>query len=178
MRQHPVRLLSLFLLFIGVISYAVWIGRLGGHKLSFETLDQDPNTPGSTLASAPQILVIANPHDVEAIASILGIDLQDSSYQSFINTLHGIDYEQFVVVLAAQEQSGPYSGITVQHVAYLANQVTVQAQLFRYSGDGPAVVTDPYHLIAVRKDGLHGPNIHFKLTNGWFVVADTTHDVP
>jgi hypothetical protein len=84
-----------------------------------------------------------------------------------------------VVLLVLQGAEGPYAHVEVQRVTQLRSWITVQASFTKSGGDrGPTVVSSPYHLIAVRKDGLHGPNIHFKLTNGWYVVAETTHDVP
>jgi hypothetical protein len=155
-----------------------------GTTLSFTTIAQGLGISSDPSRQEPRVIVITSAQDYETALRqaggdppTLGRDLHP------VEQARQIDYNRFFALLVLQGKQGSsgYS-VMVDRVVRQGNRVQVLATFVRPRVDGTpvvtlAVITDPYHLIAISKTGTWGQNVRFELVDKGNVVAETTHTI-
>jgi hypothetical protein len=140
-------------------------------KLSFETIEQVDATTKQWEGKEPKLLVIASTQDVEAARPFVTDEA--------LAALQKMDYTTHFAVLAFRGlQTSSHEGFKVEQIGRQGNEVLLYAQP---GANGPdAVMTSPYHLIEVNKEGQWGGNFTFNLyfDQAGAAAASTTHHVP
>jgi hypothetical protein len=145
--------------------------------MPFETIAKDEGfyTGRGYGGEKPNLVVLATSNDVENP----GLDIQFPP--EIAAQLRSSDYNRFVIVLVLQGLQGSTEhSVTVQQVRRQGNRVIINAQFVK---PVPGVlvgwlVTSPFHLIAIPKQGTWGQSIRFVLMSDTNVAAETTHFVP
>jgi hypothetical protein len=156
-----------------------------GTILAFTTIAQGDQISGTLFVTRPQIIIIANASDVDvALRQATGDPPRLTMSPHPVEQARQIDYTRSFAILALQGGQGTsgYS-VTVDQVIRQEDRVQVQASFVWPGQDGSpaatsAVLTDPYHLIAILKTGAWGAGIRFELVDKGNVVAQTTHTIP
>ena len=150
-----------------------------GQPIQFQTLAQGGVLGTYREVDTPEIQIIAGAQDIDTLTPHLpGNPPRASDNADLVNQLRQLDYSHFFAVLVTQGQKDPRGfKVMVQQITRQNDQVTVQAEFVGPKpGEGqPMVVFDPYHLVAVAKDGVWGRQMQFALVAEGKVVAETTH---
>lgn len=158
-------------------------GIFSGQALSFTTIDQGDFLRGGSQLQTPTLHVIANAQDVGTLAqTVLTLDPQFyDKQQQIVDQLSKLDYNRSfaVLVLHGQRSSTGY-GVTVQQLTRDDHRVRIGARFTEpgFMQGAGAAFTDPYHIVAVPKEGMWGQPIDFELYVGGQVVARTLHFIP
>jgi hypothetical protein len=180
MERRRVQLIASMLIVLSLSS----CGGASGQRLAFTTIEQgEVLRLGSDMTSQDDIYIIADSKEVDFFArNILRVEPAiDDQRERAADHLRQQDYTTTFAILILREQlGGGGSAITVQQVVRADQRVIVRA---KYSDPWPgqgrtAAITEPYHMIAVEKQGEWGVPIRFELTIGGKVVAATTHRIP
>jgi hypothetical protein len=143
-------------------------------ELSFETIEQ-VDDPSATIrqweGKEPKLFVIASTQDVEEAKPFVTAEA--------LAALQQMDYTTRFAVLAFRGlQTSSHEGFKVEQISRQGSEVHLYAQP---GANGPdPVMTSPYHLVEVKKEGQWGGNFTFNLYFGQSgaVAASTTHHVP
>jgi hypothetical protein len=143
-------------------------------ELRFETIEQvdGPSATSKQWAGKePKLLVIASAQDVEQAKPFVTDEA--------LAALQQMDYTTHFAVLALRGlQGSSHEGFKVEQIGRQGNEILIYAQP---GANGPdLVMTSPYHLIKVKKEGQWGGNFTFNLYFGQSraAAASTTHHVP
>jgi hypothetical protein len=153
-----------------------------GQPVQFQTLAQGGVLGSYREVDTPEIQIIAGAQDIDNLIPYLpGNPPRASDNADLVSQLRQLDYTHFFAVLITQGQKEPRGfKVMVQQITRQDDRITVQAQ-FIGSGPGegqPMVSPDPYHLVAVTKDGAWGRQMQFALVADGKVVAETMHFIP
>jgi hypothetical protein len=156
-------------------------GVFGGQTLSFDTVAQGGALRGSPSQydNRPTIWVIASAQEIDTILRQMAgspTNIEPSPVQK----LRQLDYTHFFAIIVLQGSKRAGDGVLVQQISRQENRVRVGATFtssWPFQG-APGVIADPYHIIAVAKEGAWGQPIDFELFVGGQVVARTTHVIP
>jgi hypothetical protein len=133
-------------------------------------------------ADPPEAQIIAGAQDIDSLARQLpGNPPRASDNPDLVNKLRQLDYTRFFAILVTQGQKEPRGfQMMVQQITRQDDHVTVQTQFIGPKpGEGqPMVVFDPYHLVAVSKDGAWARQIQFELAADGKVVAHVAQFIP
>ena len=151
-------------------------GIFGGQALSFTTVDQGTGLRAGFQSQTPALYVIANAQDVDTLAqTVLTIDPQFyDMQQQIVDQLRQLDYNHsFAVLILHGQRSSTGYGVTVQQLTRNDHRVRIGARLTEpgFMQGAGAAFTDPYHIVAVGKEGVWGQPIDFELYVGGQVVA-------
>lgn len=129
----------------------------------------------------PVLFVITNPQDVDMFIEFL--DLQPRQLRGNravgqeIDRLRQIDYSQVCVVVVFQGYRGSTNhGVTIEYITGSNNRLALHTrfkELLPGEGAG-AMVTDPYHMIAIPKTEIQDQSVVFEIWNGIQLVATGT----
>jgi len=153
----------------------------GGQALPFHTLSQgDGLDPQGR--DKPVLFVIADAKEIDSFAqNVAKVEPQlDDQRQRLVDQVQKQDYQHVFVILALQGTRTGGARVTVQQVTRQDDRVVIQAQFFTPppGQPRPTIQTDPYHLIAVAKEGSWGRPIQFELLADGKQVAVATHVIP
>jgi hypothetical protein len=169
-------------------------GGQSGQDLPFTSIEQGSASPPNT--STPAIFVIANDHEIEAVAqSAFGVTSQSSTKpspgQQTVEHLRQIDYTQSVAILTLQGLQGTPNGITIRQIVLKDNQVLINATLVTpvrwYDSFLEPIIgrrvrqqmaSNPYHLITISKESIRGKQLLFELIDASNVVAENARTIP
>jgi hypothetical protein len=152
-----------------------------GQPLTYRSLAQDSILRSDPKDETPVIRIIANGQEIDQLIHQFGDPPPLQLAPQLVEQLRQLDYTHSFAVLVTQGQTGPRSfRVTVQQITRQNDQVTVQAEFVGPKpGEGqPMVVLDPYHLVAIIKDGVWGRQVQFDLIAEGKVVAKTAHFIP
>ena len=158
---------------------------VAGTNLSFTTIAIGVQI-GGLFVDKPQVIIITNVQEVDtALRQAAGDPPALTRNPHPVEQARQIDYTHSFAILILQGWQGTsgYS-VTVDQVVRQGDRVLIQATFVRPGGeDGTpeahsAVITDPYHLIAIPKTGTWGLDVRFELVEQGNVVADATHFIP
>jgi hypothetical protein len=171
-----------FLLVLLIPILLVNCGRLGGDiPLAFTTVSQSGSLDPDG-RDAPALYIIANAQEIDSVAqSAMGLQSPlPGNLQMIIDQLHRQDYQRVLVVIALQGARTGGSGMKVQQVVKDGDKISIYADLHKPGPleARPAIVADPYHIIAVTKEGDWGKVMDFQLVSNDEVVASATHFIP
>jgi hypothetical protein len=160
------------------LTTGVW----GGQVLTFETLDKGSSVRSEKMERYPSIYVIASEQEIDAFAqNVIVVDPQVNDQRArLVEQLRQLEYDGYFVVLALRGISCGSCSLVVQQVVRQDNRVRIGVS---YSNPlpmqgQPTVVTEPYEMILVGKEGVWGQLFTFELFEGNKVVAETSHFVP
>jgi hypothetical protein len=147
-------------------------GVFGGQALSFTTIDQGTGLRAGFQLQTPALYVIANDQDVDTLAqTVLPIDPQFYDKQrQIVDQLRQVDYNHSSAVLVLHGQRGSTRyGVTVQQLTRDDHRVRIGARFTEpgFMQGAGAAFTDPYHIVAVAKEGMWGRPIDFELYCWW-----------
>ncbi len=122
-----------------------------GVDVPFETIEQDPNNIGSTLAypdGESRAILVTMPEEISQIEKFVS--------QAALEQLDALDFQQYVViaVFRGRKANGGYPTI-IERITLYDDQATIYAQFWNPSKEGPLVIaleTSPYHVVKVRRD--------------------------
>lgn len=145
-----------------------------GEDLPFETMAQ-----GEVInykQEKPDLIIFAKTDEVDKFSpSLFTADPQ------LVTRLRNLDYDRFFAILVLQGQKGStrYSA-TVRQVRRQGTQVIVKAEFVEPKPETLVgwLVTAPYHLVFVSKQGTWGRPIQFLLFANDKKVAETAHNIP
>jgi hypothetical protein len=153
-----------------------------GQPLQFQTLAQGGVLGTYREADPPEVQIIAGAQDIDSLARQLpGNPPRASDNPDFVNKLRLLDYTHCFAILVTQGLKQPRGfQVTVQQITRQDDRVRAEANFIGPKlGEGqPMVSPDPYHLVAVSKDGAWGRQIQFELVADGKVVAEATHFIP
>jgi hypothetical protein len=141
-----------------------------GDALPFETIGRrTAQTTELWEALEPGLVVVATPED---LSQIEGFVLDDDRAQ-----LHKVDFNAYFVVAAFLGwQSHAHEGIDIEQIVRQRNEAAVYVRVG--APNGTLVVTSPYHLVRVRKEGNWNQTIHFTLYMDGTVATSMSHFIP
>jgi hypothetical protein len=175
MNQHC-RLLWLGLvLIIALSSCGV---QASGQPLQFQTLAQDSILRSNPKDETPMVRIIATAQEIDQLMHQFGDPPPLQIAPQLVNQLHQFNYNSSFAVLVTQGQTGPHGfRVTIQQITRQDDRVMVQSQFIGPKpGEGqPMVSPDPYHLVAVSKEGAWARQIQFELVANGKTVAEATH---
>ncbi len=164
---------------LGALALAIFaLSRRGPAQptpLPFSTLAQEETFSDSSeyRGKEPGLLIIAGPEQIEnpGLIAALPPDLAEK--------LRALDYRRSFALFVFQglKGVGGYK-VTVQEVVRQGNQVTVRAEFVEPGPRVRGVITSPYHLIAIEKEGRWEARIQFILLRNDETVAETTSTIP
>ena len=143
--------------------------------LSFQSIERKDGSGTGDLYESyePGLMVIARSEEVDRLGGLI----TDEARQ----TLLELDYSQYfaLVTFFGMKGTGGYS-IQVTRVTRSGDTVSVYARLDEPAPDQAKsdVVTSPYHLVIVQKDGSWGKAISFALIANHMLFFSVSHDVP
>ena len=175
MHHHswPRRSLLLLGVCLGLLLIGMLYANSGKVPVPFTSLAHDQNLGrpyNRYIVGVPDLLVIADPSDVDQLDTYLRLGAPHDRYPlSILEALHQLDYTRDFALLALQGMSGGNSHVTIQQIIRQGGRVLVQAEFVTprpgegQTGNG----TDAYHLVAVERAGFTGQQLHFELWDGW-----------
>ena len=143
--------------------------------LTFQSIEQQASSGTGNLykAKQPGLIVISSPDEVDGLDGLITDDAKQS--------LLVLDYNAYFA-LAAFQGWKPSSGfgVLVNRITQEGNTVNVYAQFSepRPDEEKADIVTSPYHLIIVQKDGSWGKEILFNLVSKDIIVDSVSHNIP
>jgi hypothetical protein len=133
----------------------------------------------------PTLFVITNEQDVDAFIGwfpILPEQLSENwTTGLLIKKLRQVDFTKECVVVVFQGYRGSTAhSITIEQITRYGNHVVLHTQFDeqRWGEGAGAMVTDPYHMVALAKAGLQGRTITFDVWKTWQVVASEARFIP
>lgn len=162
---------------LGLLVLWLILSQLQGENLPFETILQGDGfyTGQGYGREEPNLLIISIPKEVD----VPGLDIQFPP--ELAAQLRDLDYDHFFAVLILQGQQGSTGhSVTVQQVRRKGNQVIIKAKFVEPAPRALVgwLITSPFHLIAIPKQGTWGQPIRFVLMTDTNVVTETTHLIP
>jgi hypothetical protein len=156
-----------------------------GQSLSFTTVAKELDYNSNPSRREPQVLVITSAQDFEtALRLVAGDPPSLTTSPHPIEQARQLDYSRSFAILVLQGRQGTsgYS-VTVDRMDRQGDRVQVLAAFVRPNDvEGPvatsAILTDPYHLIAIEKMGAWQQEIRFELVEKDQAVVETTHYIP
>lgn len=148
-------------------------------ELAFNGLREefgDQTNLSTPYTEKPSLLILTNQEEITA-----SIEAKFIYEPELLEALRALDYNSFFVVLFIKEASGDADFVTVQQVFRQGKQVTLKAEFIAPLPDtrSHTIITNPYDLIAVSKEGDWNEMITFTMTNSeGKVITETTHFVP
>ncbi len=90
------------------------------------------------------------------------------------------DFSRSFAVLALRGQANPSHNIEIRRITRQGDRVTVWTSFIRPPEGSPElqVISYPFHLVGVSKQGAWGSHIRFALMDGYESVAEATHYIP
>lgn len=162
------------LLLLVALSLPIVLGGCRGEQeLPFETIEQ-VNIPGSIKqwkGKEPRLLIVSSGEDIKKAEQFVTDEA--------MTALSRLDFTTHFAVIAFRGlQSNSHKGFHVERIARRGNEVAFHAQAGRLGGDN--VLSSPYHVIKVRKEGKWRGVFTFKLYFGEDeqAVATATHRIP
>lgn len=152
-----------------------------GQPLTFRSLAQDSILRSDPKDETSVIRIIASSQEIDQLIHEFGDPPPLQLAPQLVEQLRQLDYMRYFAVLVTQGQKESLGfKVTVQQITRQDDQVTVQAEFVGPKpGEGqPAVVFDPYHLVAVSKDGSWGRQMQFELIANGKVATKTAHFIP
>lgn len=158
---------------LALISLAALVGCAATpRELSFETIEQQASagTGKAWESEKPGLIVVATPEELNQIDDLVSRDAQEELRQA--------DYDAYFVVAVFIGRRPTSSRAQFQRVVRRGGQVTLDV-LDQGPGYIP-VVSSPYFLIKVRKDGKWGRRCTFRLrlTDGEQRTVSVSHYIP
>jgi len=142
-------------------------------ELSFDMIEQENNLGIVTQwgGTEPELLIIASAQDIEEAKPFVTDEA--------LAALQQLDYTTHFAVLTLRGlQTSSHEGFKVEQIGRQGNEIHLYAQP---GANGPdAVMTSPYHLIKVKKEGQWAGSFTFALYFGraGAAVASVSHRVP
>ena len=143
-------------------------------KLSFEAIEQGIGYDSSKQqwgGRESKLLIIASAQDIEEARQFVTDEA--------LAALQQMDYTTHFAVLAFRGlQTSSHEGFKIEQIGRQRNEIHLYAQP---GANGPdAVMTSPYHLIEVKKEGQWGGNFTFNLyfDQAGRAVASTARHIP
>jgi hypothetical protein len=155
---------------LGLGLVIVGYGTATSQELPFETIEQSPG-PLLWESQQPGLLIIATGEEAEDAAQFVNDEAALA--------LSRLDFTRHFAILAFRgRQPTGHDGFRVERVVRQGNEVVLDAQPGLRSGH--TLITSPYHLIKVRKEGQWGRTFTFKLYFGedGQAVAAAAHFIP
>jgi hypothetical protein len=153
-----------------------------GTILPFTTIAQGEHSSAKQFLEKPHIIITTNVQEVDtALRQVAGDPPTLERNPHPVEQARQIDYNRFFAILVLQgKQATAGYDVTVQQIVRHDDQVIVRALFVEpKQGEGAAQVgTDPYHLVAVPKEGVWGRQIQFELVADGKVVTQTAHFIP
>lgn len=143
-------------------------------ELSFETMEQDNGYDSSRQQweeREPKLLIIASAQDIETARPFVTDEA--------LTALQKMDFtSQFAVLAFRGLQGSSHSGFKVEQIIRRGNEIVLYAK--PGTEGSAAVVSSPYHLIEVKKEGKWDADFAFSLyfDQAGAAVASTTHHLP
>ncbi len=140
-------------------------------EVSFETIEQVEAFTKQLGGKEPKLLVIASAQDVEEAKPFVTDEA--------LAALQQMDYTTHFAILAFRGlQTSSHEGFKVEQIGRQGNEILLYAQ--PGANGSAAIMTSPFHLIKVKKEGQWGENFTFNLYFGQAraAVASTAHHVP
>ena len=159
------------------LTTGVW----GGQVLPFDTIAQGMALRGSPsqYGNQPAMWVIASAQEIDNVLSQMA-GSPTNIESSPVEKLRQLDYDRFFAIIVLRGSRSPTDSVGVRQINRQGDQVTVGAAFTEpwLTQGAPAVIADPYHIIAVSKEDVWGRPIDFELYVGGQVVARTSHFIP
>jgi hypothetical protein len=161
--------------FVILIASAACNGLQDNQILIFETIEKKELSGTGVLyePELPGMKIVARADEAEGLSGLI----TDEAMQ----TLQTLDYTRYFVLAAFCGRRGTGGfGIQINSIRRTGNTVTVDAQLFEPAPDQQrtAVVTSPYHLVIVQKEGSWGQEISFGLFANHALFFSVSHPIP
>jgi len=140
-------------------------------ELPFETIERlDTSVTGEIWeAREPGLMVIATLEDLAQIDDLFTKDAQ-AQLREMDSDIH------FAVAAFLGWQGSGHEGIWIEQVVRRGDQIAVHVRVGRPGGT--SVVTSPYHLVTVRKEGNWNRKIRFTLHLDGTVITSLVHFIP
>lgn len=137
-----------------------------GVELPFETVERAdlPGTGGEYQGITPSLLIITRSEDVSSLGDTISLSAQDE--------LHKLEFDQYFAIAVFQGKKGSNMyGVDIQRVIRDENRITVYTHFTERDPQREAgpVVTSPYHIVKVSREGLQG-NFDFFLNGDGEVI--------
>jgi hypothetical protein len=138
-------------------------------ELPFETIEQEEAAGEIWYTEEPGLMIIATPEDLAQIDDLFTKDAQVQ--------LREMDFgSYFAIASFLGRQGGSHEGIETQRVVRRGDAVSVYVHVGR-----PGmfeIVTSPYHLVKVRKEGNWEQRIEFRLYLEGEYITSLAHFIP
>jgi hypothetical protein len=148
-------------------STTVFTPTVQGEELAFETIEraETPGTGGEYPGRDPRVVVIARVEEIDALKDTISIAAQ--------NELRKLDFNSYFAIAVFQglKNTNKY-GVDIQRVIRNGNQIAVFAHFTERDPELEAadIITSPYHIVRVEKDGFQGEFEFFLNVDGEVIL--------
>ncbi len=149
-------------------------GKEQNTEIPFQTIAEGVGGLGYE-SKKPALIIMTRPEAFESLA------LDVTFPPDLLEKVSSLDYEQYFVVLVLQGLQGT-SGyhVAVQHIVQEGDQIFIQADFIQPELNTMVlpVLTSPYHLIAVSKEGFQNLQVNFLLVEEDVTLFEVAEVIP